>query len=114
MEHLAIGKVREREEADRLLWLRRENMPAELARGRFVLSEGEARTNLPVPLMGSPDRVFLSDARLLVAVDTKNRRWPRVLVSDIVQLSIYGMILNFTTAPASARRVHGRCPARQS
>ncbi|MDR6775685.1 hypothetical protein [Azospirillum sp. BE72] len=108
MERLEIGKirdrVREREEADRLLWLRRENMPAELARGRLVLSEEEVRTNLPVPLLGRPDQVFMSDAGLLVPVDTKTRRLPRVFVSDIVQLSVYGTILNFTTDPRFAGR----------
>ncbi|MBB3267662.1 hypothetical protein FHW79_005327 [Azospirillum sp. OGB3] len=106
MVRLEVGKVRdrvrEREDADRLLWLRRENMPAELARGRLVLSEEEVRTNLPVPLLGRPDQVFMSDAGLLVPVDTKTRRLPRVFLSDIVQLSVYGTILNFTTDPRVA------------
>lgn len=90
MHGLEIGKVqervREREEADRLRWMRAQNMPAELVRGRLLLSQEEVRTNRPVPLLGRPDQVFVADSGLLVAVDTKNRRWPQVFVADIVQL----------------------------
>jgi len=91
-----------RRRIDRLFWLRRENMPADLRGGRLVLSEQDIRTRLPVPLHGRPDQVFASAEGLLVVTDTKARLVPRVTWPDVLQLSVYGTILAFTDDPRAA------------
>ncbi len=123
MDGLADARVRElvrgRDEADRLRWLRHQNMPAELANGRLALSEREVRTSVPVPLRGVPDQVFLSDAGVLVPVDTKTRRLPLVFMRDVVQLSVCGGHLRRAgdgrggrEAPPDHRRGEGVLPGR--
>lgn len=77
----------------RQTWLDFERMPAELEQGRLVLSESLISTLLPVPLKGRPDAVYRSRGGLLVPVETKVRSCPMVRVRDIVQLSVYRVIL---------------------
>lgn len=74
-------------------WERRERRPATLRQGRLLMSEREIRSRHPVPLVGRPDQVYrLSDGALCV-VDTKRRNTARVYAADVLQLSVYGVIL---------------------
>lgn len=58
-----------------------------------VLNEQDINTTTPVPLHGKPDQVFrLRDGRYLL-LDTKTRPHAKVYFSDIVQLSVYAVIL---------------------
>lgn len=57
------------------------------------LNEQTIMTRYPVPLHGKPDQVLrLEDGRLVV-LDTKNRERVIVYFSDLVQLSVYAVIL---------------------
>ena len=74
-------------------WERRERRPMALRQGRLFMSEREIRSRHPVPLVGRPDQVYrLSDGTLCV-VDTKRRNTARVYAADVLQLSVYGVIL---------------------
>lgn len=70
----------------------REALPAALQRARLVLSESELSTDVPVPIHGRGDQVFLANG-WLVPVDTKRRSKSAVYLKDIIQLSAYGFIL---------------------
>lgn len=70
----------------------REALPAALQGARLVLSESELSTDVPVPIHGRGDQVFLANG-WLVPVDTKRRSKPVVYLKDIIQLSAYGFIL---------------------
>ena len=81
-----------------------ERMPAELATGRLVLSEALLRVTQPVPPHGKPDQVYELNDGSLVLVDTKRRVSGQVLWKDILQLSVYRVLLLFTDHPAVAGR----------
>ncbi|WP_143502071.1 PD-(D/E)XK nuclease family protein [Pseudomonas sp. Irchel 3E13] len=69
-----------------------ENLPDALRGGRVVLSERDLATEIPVPLHGRGDQVFLVNG-WLVPVDTKRRRREMVYMKDVIQLSVYAFIL---------------------
>lgn len=79
--------------ARRILWWRKEGMPLELRSSTLLLNEAEISTREPVPLHGRTDQVFLTDKGKLVLVDTKTRDHFQVYESDIIQLSVYAVIL---------------------
>jgi len=59
------------------------------------MNEVNIKTLLPVPLHGRVDQVFiLKDGRLII-LDTKVRDRIKVYPSDIVQLSVYAVILKY-------------------
>lgn len=69
-----------------------ENLPDALRGGRVVLSERDLATEIPVPLHGRGDQVFLANG-WLVPVDTKRRKSESVYMKDVIQLSVYAFIL---------------------
>lgn len=100
-------------------WQRAETMPLELRTAELLLSECPVWTYTPLPLHGVPDQVYEALNGDLIVVDTKARRAPRVYLSDIVQLSVYGVILRHTRfAPVASRTVrpygYVRCRGNQS
>lgn len=96
------------EQLRRHRWHRAEAMPGELRTAELVLSECPIWTYTPLPLQGVPDQVYEALNGDLILVDTKNRRVPRVYFSDIVQLSVYRLILRHTRfAPVAGRSVRG-------
>lgn len=76
-----------------LLWWRRERMPRELRTATVFLSEQNICALSPVPLHGRVDQVFRTAKGTLIPVDTKTRHAFRIYASDIIQLSVYGLIL---------------------
>ncbi len=70
----------------------REALPPALQGARLVLSESELSTEVPVPIHGRGDQVYLANG-WLVPVDTKRRSKAVVYRKDIIQLSAYGFIL---------------------
>lgn len=78
-----------------------------------VLNEQDINTTTPVPLHGKPDQVFrLRDGRYLL-LDTKTRRHAKVYFSDIVQLSVYAVILKnkgLPVFPFAVVRIAGKKP----
>lgn len=86
------------------LWQVHEGMPEELRTARLLFSEQPLWAHKPVPLYGVPDQVYLTHDRELVLVDTKNRSRPRVTLKDVVQLSVYLVILRYARHPAIVGR----------
>ncbi|WP_093256591.1 MULTISPECIES: PD-(D/E)XK nuclease family protein [unclassified Pseudomonas] len=70
-----------------------EPIPPPLRGGQVVLSERDIETDVPVPMHGRVDQVFLAGGWLVV-VDTKRRAAARVYLKDVIQLSVYAAILS--------------------
>lgn len=77
-------------------WSTEDNMPVRLMLSTLYLSEAPLSTQSPIPLHGTPDQVFLSRRGQLLLVDTKVRGRHRVDQADIIQLSVYRVILAHT------------------
>lgn len=90
----AMRPVMTAQTARRILWWRKEGMPLELRNSTLFLNEAAISTREPVPLHGQTDQVFLTDKGKLVPVDTKTRDVFQVYESDIIQLSVYAVILS--------------------
>lgn len=78
-----------------LEWTSGENMPRELMLASFVMSERSIETDYPIPLHGTPDQVFRTQAGIVVPIDTKTRSIVAVYYSDRLQLSVYAIILSY-------------------
>lgn len=74
-------------------------MPAEIRKGKLLLSERPVWAGYPMPLYGIPDQVYLVPGDALVVVDTKVRTRPVPSMRDVVQLSVYRTILTYTQHP---------------
>lgn len=88
-------------------WQHYENMPRALRTATVFLNEEEVSTRLPVPLHGITDQVFKTGRDKLIVVDTKTREQFRVYTSDIIQLSVYGLILSVKHQGKFAVSPHG-------
>lgn len=86
-------------------WQRREHMPAELVAARLWGSEKAIRTRSPVPLFGRIDQAYRLRNGQIVIVDTKTRSHDRVYRSDIIQLSVYRLIITHRPWPLPHRDV---------
>lgn len=82
-------------------WRNAENMPIELQRAVVFMNEQDIHMTEPVRLHGRVDQVYLTNSRLLVAVDTKTRNRHRTYASDVLQLSLYGVILRQSALPVA-------------
>lgn len=71
---------------------------------RLLMTERQIDTDLPVPLTGVPDEVYVGNRGELIPVETKTRRQPRVYLTDIVQLSVYRTILRHSRDPGLPAR----------
>jgi len=109
---IPVWRARQQRAASaRMEWERSENRPQQLLSSRLYMSEQLIRTRHPVPLSGRVDQVYrLADGDLCI-VDTKRRRIPRVYFYDVIQGSVYALILlskGFTVSPvAFVRQVNG-------
>ncbi|MFC1337329.1 MAG: hypothetical protein G8D89_20865 [gamma proteobacterium symbiont of Clathrolucina costata] len=76
--------------------IRRVSNPLSLLEGAVCfMNEQNIKTLTPVPLHGRVDQVFkLRDGRLLI-LDTKVRERVKAYPSDIVQLTVYAIILKY-------------------
>jgi hypothetical protein len=87
-------------------WSAQENMPWELRRAALFASEQPLQCETPVPLSGIPDQIYRTLFGRLILVDSKTRSRAVVYEADIVQLSVYRMIIeNTSQAPFAGRRV---------
>ena len=88
----------------RLIKAERDGLPDQLKGGKLVLNEQMIRTLSPARLHGKIDQAVLTRAKELVPIDTKTRSTPRLKLSDVIQLSVYGTILRNTAKyPVSPR-----------
>lgn len=86
-------------------WANEENMPDELRWGSIYMNEQTISIADPVHLRARVDQVYLTQNNVLVISDTKTRRLHRAYESDILQLSIYALILRHQVSIPVAR--HG-------
>lgn len=74
------------------------NRPAVL--DHLVMSEEGLSIKRPYMLIGRPDEVYTSSKGMLFPVDTKTRNRAVVFDSDIIQLSVYAVLLAHAKHPA--------------
>lgn len=79
--------------AKRRRFIIKENMPEELATGRLIHSEHYIKTDAPRMMHGTLDQLYKLVSGLQVLVDSKTRQQHRVYRKDIVQVSVYNVIL---------------------
>lgn len=89
------------------------NLPALFNGARCVMNEQNISTYHPVALHGRIDQLFeLADGRHAI-LDTKNRSYNKVFLSDQVQLSVYAEILSshgYLISPIAYLRISGTNP----
>ena len=87
-----------------------DNLPALFNGARCVMNEQNISTQHPVALHGRIDQLFeLADGHYVI-VDTKNRGYNKVFLSDQVQLSVYALILashGYSINPVAYLRITG-------
>ena len=88
-----IARIKWRE-VNRHRWILKEDMPLELQEARLVGSEKYIETYRPRKMNGAYDQLYkLKASKVHVIVDSKTRKRVRVYKKDIVQLSLYRVIL---------------------
>lgn len=90
---LALVGINASRNASRRRWILKENLPAELKASRLVASEQYIETVTPRKLHGTLDQLYLNMERFFVLVDSKTRSNSHVYLYDIIQLSVYKVIL---------------------
>lgn len=108
---IAIAKLddwRRNKTDDVYRWYSDENMPVVLRRSTVVMNEHEISMSDPIKIKGRVDQVYRLPNGTLVLVDTKTRRTHRVFSSDIVQLSIYAMIMAYAYRGRTSRIAYVR------
>lgn len=71
----------------------KERMPKELQTARLIFSEHYISTVSPRKMHGALDQLYKLATGIHVLVDSKTRETPRIYKKDIVQLSVYRLIL---------------------
>lgn len=107
---LLPGRGRKRRRTGLKLRLRRRlkrkhhdpDMPAHL--DTLVLAEQDIFIDKPAQLMGRPDEVYCSVDGRLVGVDTKTRKRAAVYLTDVIQLSVYAVLLAYSDHRKLPRR----------
>lgn len=84
-------------------WSVYEGMPAELQGARLVMSEKELLVKRPIHMEGRIDQLYADNNGRYVIVDSKRRFKPRVLPEDIVQLSCYRFLLDYSEMTSMCR-----------
>lgn len=77
---------------------------------RCVMNEQNISTQHPIALHGRIDQLFKLANGHHIIVDTKNRGYNKVFPSDLVQLSVYAMILaskGYSMHPTAYLRITG-------
>lgn len=89
-----VDQWRKRGIGDTWAWWKSENMPYELRSATLFLSEQDISTTQPVPMHGRVDQVYKAKNGVLIPLDTKLRQVNHIYESDIIQLSVYRVILS--------------------
>lgn len=70
-----------------------EGMPGEIVSSSLLASEKSLSISTPIKIHGTPDQVYLTEDKKVIVVDTKNRNNGRIYDKDILQLSLYSLML---------------------
>lgn len=90
---LIVRARQERRRTKQEQWEDKENRPDILKKSRLVLSETRIQCNRPAPFRGRVDQVYQLENGELCIVDSKRRKQRRVYPYDIIQGSVYALIL---------------------
>ena len=90
---LSLYGIDARRREKRRRFILKENMPRELSQARLIHSEHYISTLLPRRMHGTLDQLYRLTSGLHVLVDSKTRDKHQVYRKDIVQISIYRVIL---------------------
>lgn len=93
-------------------WREEENLPLMLRSAAVVMNERSISMEHPVKLTGRVDQVYQTPKGVLIPVDSKSRKNHTVYNSDIVQLSLYAMILLHTVDSPVSRTGYVRTVVR--
>ncbi len=74
-------------------WINKENLPREIWSASLWGSEKSIHCTRPIKLHGKVDQVYQKKDGTLIVTDAKFRAIDRIYKSDIVQLSVYRVIL---------------------
>lgn len=75
-------------------WWKSENMHHDLVSDTLFLSEQDVSTTLPVPTHDRVDQVYQTKRGVIIPLDTKLSQVNHIYESDIIQLSVYQVILS--------------------
>jgi len=98
-----MTRVESRQEALARAWSVYEGMPAEIAGARLTLSEHKLLIKRPLHMEGRIDQLYFGNAGRYVIVDSKRRFKPRVTPEDLVQLSCYRFMLDYSDETSMCR-----------
>ncbi|MCB2425743.1 hypothetical protein [Methylophaga pinxianii] len=90
---LSLYGIDARRREKRRKFILKERMPAELSEGQLIRSEHYIRTEVPRKMHGTLDQLYRVLSGLHVLVDSKTRDKHQVFMKDIVQVSVYRVIL---------------------
>ena len=90
---LSLYGIDARRREKRRKFILKERMPAELSEGQLIRSEHYIRTEVPRKMHGTLDQLYRVLSGLHVLVDSKTRDKHQVFMKDIVQVSVYRIIL---------------------
>lgn len=62
----------------------------------IYLTDHYMKINEPIPICGTPDVIWIDQAGVLIVGDYKSRQSCKVQQSDIIQLSVYRVLLEHT------------------
>jgi hypothetical protein len=91
---LSLYGIDARRREKRRKFILKERMPAELSEGQLIRSEHYIRTEVPRKMHGTLDQLYRVLSGLHVLVDSKTRDKHQVFMKDIVQVSVYRVILS--------------------
>lgn len=91
---LSLYGIDARRREQRRKFILKERMPTELADGQLIRSEHYIRTEVPRKMHGTLDQLYRVLSGLHVLVDSKTRDKHQVFLKDIVQVSVYRVILS--------------------
>lgn len=90
---LSLYGIDARRREQRRKFILKERMPTELSDGQLIRSEYYIRTEVPRKMHGTLDQLYRVMSGLHVLVDSKTRDKHQVFLKDIVQVSVYRVIL---------------------
>lgn len=91
---LSLYGIDARRREKRRKFILKERMPRELSDAQLIRSEYYIRTEVPRKMHGTLDQLYKMVSGLYVLVDSKTRDKHQVYNKDIVQVSVYRIILS--------------------
>jgi len=98
-----MNAVEARQQALIRAWSVYEGMPADINGARLTMSEHKLLIKRPIHMEGQIDQLYFGNNGQYVIVDSKRRFKPRVTPEDLVQLSCYRFMLDYSEETSMCR-----------